>query len=169
MERGDIQLLTKEPTAPLSGFEHKVDLSALPPDTRRIRVEATAYDVTGRELQIDPVEFEIGPPQARFEESGDAAILRARSKRPLRPHPAATAKPHRDRRVRLLAFSHVLAHGGASLYLLELLRRLTREHGFACEVVALADGPLRPRFERAGVPVHLTGSRLRGSSATRET
>jgi glycosyltransferase involved in cell wall biosynthesis len=50
----------------------------------------------------------------------------------------------------------VLAHGGASLYLLELLRRLTEDHGFECELVGLADGPLRPLFEKAGVPVHLT-------------
>jgi glycosyltransferase involved in cell wall biosynthesis len=156
LERGDIQQLTNEPAAPLSGFEHKVDLSLLAPDTHRVRVEASAYDVDGRELRLDPVDCELGPERAPHEEDESAAILQARSKRPLRPRSAAAAKPHADRPLRLLAFSHVLAQGGASLYLLELLRRLTRDHGFDCEVVALSDGPLRPQFEAAGVPVHLT-------------
>src|SRR3954452_21505887 len=156
MERGDIQLLTKEPAAPLSGFEHKLDLSGLPPDTRHVEVAATAYGLDGRELRLEPVEFAVGPAQAPFEDDQAAAALRARSKRAVRPHPAASSSPASGKALRLLAFSHVLAHGGASLYLLELLRRLSRDHGFECEVVALSDGPLRERFESAGVPLHLT-------------
>jgi glycosyltransferase involved in cell wall biosynthesis len=157
MERGDIQRLTDVPAAPLSGFEHKLDLSGLPPGARRVELTVTAYALDGRELEIEPVEFAVGPAQAPFEDDdGAAAALRARSKRALRPHPAASGSSPSGKPPRLLAFSHVLAHGGASLYLLELLRRLGRDHGFECELVALADGPLRPRFEDAGVPVHLT-------------
>jgi glycosyltransferase involved in cell wall biosynthesis len=156
MDRGDIPTLTKEQAAPLSGFEHKTDLSDLAPETREVTVEATAHAMDGRELRLEPVRFAIGPPQPAFEDDdGSATTLRARSKRPLRPH-TAPAKPLPGRPLRLLAFSHVLTHGGASLYLLELLRRLSRDHGFECEVVALSDGPLRDAFEDAGMPVHLT-------------
>jgi glycosyltransferase involved in cell wall biosynthesis len=87
-------------------------------------------------------------------ETDGAAELRARSLRPLRPHPAGP----RGKPLRLLAFNHMLSHGGASLYLLELLKRLTRDHGFECEVVTLADGPLKEHFEASGIPVHLTDS-----------
>src|SRR4051794_6630676 len=104
MERGDIQQLTKEPAAPLAGFEYKVDLARLPATTASARIEAVAHGLDGRELRLEPVEFAIGPAEAPFEdEHGTAAALRARAKRPLRPHPAAgEEKP--DRPLRLLAF-----------------------------------------------------------------
>lgn len=155
MERSDIPALTKEAAASLSGFEHKADLSGLPGDTRSVTVEATARGMDGRVLRLDPVEFPIGPAAPAYREEDDggrAAELRARSMRPLRPRAAATP----DRPPRLLAFAHVLTHGGASLYLVELLERLTRDHGFQCEVATLTDGPLRERLERAGIPVHIT-------------
>jgi glycosyltransferase involved in cell wall biosynthesis len=50
----------------------------------------------------------------------------------------------------------MLVHGGGSLYLLELLDRLNAEPGFHCEVVTLADGPLREDLEGRGIPVHIT-------------
>jgi D-inositol-3-phosphate glycosyltransferase len=151
MERGDIPALTLDPAAPLSGFEHKADLAQLPPETREVTLAATAYAMDGRELRLEPARFAVGLPEPGFEEeSGAGATLRARSMRALRP------RADHDGPLRLLAFSHVLAHGGASLYLLELLRRLSRDHGFECELVALTDGPLRERFEQAGIPVHLS-------------
>src|SRR4051812_22952259 len=155
MERGDIPALSDDPAAPLSGFEHKVDLSSLPQSVRTVRVEATAHAMDGRELRLEPVEFALGPPEPAFEDHAAAAALRTRSKRPLRPRQAAI-EPLSGRPLRPLAFSHVLTHGGASLYLLELLRRLSRDHGFECELVALTDGPLRELFEASGIPVHLT-------------
>src|SRR4051794_29211473 len=75
MERGDIQRLTNEPAAPLSGFEHKLDLSGLPPDTRSVELAATAYGLDGRELRLEPVEFAVGPAQAPVEDDQAAAAL----------------------------------------------------------------------------------------------
>ncbi|MEA2471285.1 MAG: D-inositol-3-phosphate glycosyltransferase [Thermoleophilaceae bacterium] len=153
IERNDIAALTKEAAAPVSGFEHKADLSRLPEGTRSVTIDATAYGLDGRELRLEPVEFAIDLAEPlHHDEDGSAAELRARSMRPLRPRVA----PSPGEPLRLVAFAHVLTQGGASRYLLELLVRLTRDHGFHCEVVALADGPLRERFEAAGIPVHLT-------------
>jgi D-inositol-3-phosphate glycosyltransferase len=153
MERGDIPMGTRDPAAPLSGFEHKADLSGLPPGTSSVTVEATAHSMDGRTLRLAPVEFPVGPAEPAFrDQDGRAAELRARSTRPLRPR---AVRPEGDP-LRLLAFSHVLTHGGASLYLLELLERLMRDEGFECELVTLSDGPLRERLEATGIPVHLT-------------
>jgi D-inositol-3-phosphate glycosyltransferase len=154
MERGDIPARTSHPAAPISGFEHKCDLTALPAAVTSVRIEAIAHATDGRTLRMDPVELRVAPlrPVIRDEDARAAAEQRARSRRALRPRPAA--RP--DGPQRLLVFTHVLTHGGASLYLLELLKRLTRDHGFECEVVSMADGPLREPLEQAGIAVHLT-------------
>jgi glycosyltransferase involved in cell wall biosynthesis len=70
--------------------------------------------------------------------------------------------------VRLLVVTHMLSYGGGSLYVSELLRRLTRRPGFSCEVVSLADGPLRAELEDLGIPVHLTDGYPVGSAARYE-
>src|SRR3954468_2392960 len=151
LERTDIAEDSDHPDAPISAFEHKAYLSTLPPGTNRVRIEATAHSLDGRVLEIEPVEFPLGASEPAFhDEDGTAAELRERSIRALRQ-----PRPHRPG-IRLLAFSHMLVHGGGSLYLLQLLSRLNRERGFECEVVSLADGPLRAEFEALGIPVHLT-------------
>jgi D-inositol-3-phosphate glycosyltransferase len=151
LERADIDGYTSHPDAPISAFEHKPDLTALPATTRTVRIEAVAHSVDGQTLHLDPVELTVGAREPAYEDrDGSAAKLRARSIRPLR-HP----RP-REEGVHLLAYAHMLVHGGGSLYLLELLRRLSRDSGFRCEVATLADGPLRAEFEDLGIPVHLT-------------
>jgi glycosyltransferase involved in cell wall biosynthesis len=55
----------------------------------------------------------------------------------------------------MLVFTHSLEYGGAQLYLVELLERLSK-HGLRLTVVSAADGPLRERLERAGAAVHLS-------------
>jgi glycosyltransferase involved in cell wall biosynthesis len=54
----------------------------------------------------------------------------------------------------ILVFTHSLTYGGAQLYLVELLERLSK-HGLRFTVVSPTDGPLRERLERAGT-VHLS-------------
>jgi D-inositol-3-phosphate glycosyltransferase len=149
MERPDVAAPSAHRDAPICGFEHKADLTGIPAATEGIEIGATAYSVDGRTLELEPVAFALEAPQPPFEDE-NGAELRARSIRALRqPRP-------RVRGVRLLAFSHMLVHGGGSLYLLELLSRLNEEPGFECEVVTLADGPLRALFEERGIPVHVT-------------
>src|SRR4051794_37705717 len=149
MERPDIQAFSGHRDAPISAFEHKADLTGIPDIAGAITVEATAHATDGRTLALEPVTFTLEPaqPERGFEH---AAELRARALRPLH-HP----RPH-EAGVRLLAYSHLLVHGGGSLYLVELLARLQAEHGFRCEVVTLADGPLREELERRGIQVHIT-------------
>jgi glycosyltransferase involved in cell wall biosynthesis len=150
MERPDIALVSDHPEAPISGFEHKADLTLLPPEATSATFQATAHSVDGRTLQLEPVEFALAPPEPDFTEPASAAGLRERALRPLRlPRPTQSG-------VRLLACAHMLVHGGGSLYLLELLRRLTEDSSFQCEVVALADGPLRSELDDLGIPVHVT-------------
>jgi glycosyltransferase involved in cell wall biosynthesis len=151
MERPDIESYTHHPDAPISAFEHKLDLADLPPDSRTVRIEAKAHSIDGRSLPIDPVELALTPAtESRPADTAAAAQLRVRSTRPLR-HPRPNTPG-----VRLLAYAHMLVHGGGSLYLLELLRRLNDEPGFSCEVATLADGPLRHELEDLGIPVHVT-------------
>src|SRR3954463_14757278 len=57
LEGGDIPALPPPPAAPLSGFEHKVDLAKLPPGTREATIEATAHAMDGRELRLEPARF----------------------------------------------------------------------------------------------------------------
>jgi D-inositol-3-phosphate glycosyltransferase len=156
MERPDIEACSDHPAAPISGFEHKVDLTKIRSDS--VRIEATALSVDGRTLTIDPIDCTVGEPDQPFQDvDGKAAELRARSLRGL-GHPRQPRQATASGGVRLLAFTHMLVHGGGSLYLLELLRRLQTTHGFACEVVTLADGPLRTELEDLGIPVHVTDS-----------
>ena len=50
-------------------------------------------------------------------------------------------------------FTHSLELGGAQLWLYELLRLLTRDHGYACTVVAPGAGDLADMLEAVGVRV----------------
>jgi glycosyltransferase involved in cell wall biosynthesis len=152
MERPEIPLYTDHADAPICAFEHKPDLTELSDDARAVTIEAVAHAMDGRQLRLDPVEFTIGPAEPPFSDpDGAAAGLRRRS---VRAVSANGAWGWGD--IRALAFTHMLTYGGGSLYLFELLRRLVREPGFHCEVVSLADGPLRAEFEAVGIPVHVT-------------
>jgi D-inositol-3-phosphate glycosyltransferase len=153
LERQDVAGYTAQPTAPICGWEHAADLGELPEDVSSVRIEAAAHAVDGRTLRLTPVEVEIAAePQHSAYGDGSAAQLRQRSLRPLRAHAASPSAGG----LRLLAYTHVLVHGGGSLYLLELLGRLVEARGVSCEVVALDDGPLRHELEELGIPVHVT-------------
>jgi glycosyltransferase involved in cell wall biosynthesis len=155
IEREDIPALTNHRDAPIAGFEHRPDLGDLPRDARTASVEAVAHAFDGRTLRLDPIELKVAAPQAPWADDGSpaAAELRERSIRPLAGREAA---PGSGDELRVLAFTHMLVHGGGSLYLLELLQRLVCEPGISCEVVTLVDGPLRAPMEALGIPVHVT-------------
>jgi glycosyltransferase involved in cell wall biosynthesis len=153
LERHDVARLTDHPSAPVCGFELMTDLGVVPEeDTSTLTVEAVAHATDGRTLVLPPVEIEVGPATAALADDAAAAELRRRSLRPLRAR-----APHRPGApLRLLVHTHELTHSGGSLYLLELLQRLVESSEVSCEVVTLADGPLRPDLEDLGIPVHLT-------------
>jgi D-inositol-3-phosphate glycosyltransferase len=155
LEREDLPALTNHRDAPIAGFEHRPDLGDLPGDARTARIEAVAHAFDGRTLRLDPVELKVAAPQEPWTDEGSptAAELRERSIRPLAGRGAGSRGGDE---LRVLAFTHMLVHGGGSLYLLELLQRLVREPGIGCEVVTLVDGPLRARLEALGIPVHVT-------------
>ncbi|MEA2448777.1 MAG: UDP-glucose:(heptosyl)LPS alpha,3-glucosyltransferase, partial [Thermoleophilaceae bacterium] len=149
------------PDAPICGFEHKPDLAELAPGATTVRVDAVAHAIDGRRFALDPVVYPlIAAPEPSAGRRADAAVLRPRSARPR----ALGASGE----LRLLAFTHTLGYGGGSLYLLELLRRLRRRPGLRCEVVSLADGPLRDLLEDAGIPVHVTDGHAVASAARYE-
>jgi D-inositol-3-phosphate glycosyltransferase len=165
LERQDVAGYTAQPTAPTCGWEHTADLAELPDGVSTVRIEAVAHALDGRTLRLAPVDIEIrSTPQDRGNEDAVAAQLRQRSLRPLRARVAAPPGGN----LRLLAYTHVLAHGGGSLYLLELLRRLVGSGGVSCEVVALDDGPLRSELEELGIPVHVTDAGAVTSAARYE-
>jgi glycosyltransferase involved in cell wall biosynthesis len=153
MDRGEIKGITRHPDAPISAWEHRVDLAEMPDTTGPLRIDVTAHAFDGREHRMNPVTVSVGPPRPPYRDlEGTAWELRNRSADALRPAPF----PSDGSTVRLVAFTHLLVHGGASLYLYELLRRLVHEPGFHCEVVTLADGPLRQDLEALGIRVHVT-------------
>jgi glycosyltransferase involved in cell wall biosynthesis len=153
LERQDVAAYTAQPTAPICGWEHTADLGELPADVSTLQIEAVAHAVDGRTLRLSPVEIDIGAAaQQSLDGEASAEQLRRRSLRPLR---ARVASPPGGG-MRLLAYTHALEHGGGSLYLLELLRRLVEARDVRCEVVALAGGPLRRELEELGIAVHVT-------------
>src|SRR5947209_17539217 len=147
IERLDLRDVCAHPDSPISGFEHKCDLAELPATAREVVVEAVVEATDGRTLALPPARFRLGEAPESFDDAdGRAAELRDRSLRRLRALPA-----HGPRANRMLVFTHQLDYSGGSLYLYEVTRRLSAE----CEIVAMHDGPLRDRFEAAGMPVHL--------------
>jgi glycosyltransferase involved in cell wall biosynthesis len=138
--------------APLCGFEYKPDLAAIPAGRPVARIAAVAHAMDGRTLELDPVVYPLSAP---------SALPREEAQPRSRPHMAA----RHGAATRVLAFTHTLGYGGASLYLLELLRRLRRDEGLEFEVIAMADGPLRRLLEDSGIPVHVTDGNAAGSLA----
>jgi D-inositol-3-phosphate glycosyltransferase len=153
LERQDVAQYTDHPDAPISGWEHTFGVRELTGESSAARVDVTAHATDGRTLRLTPVAFRLLPaPAPRADAKDRAEELRRGSTRAL-GDVAVTARgpsPH------LLAYTHTLALGGASLYLQELLLRLLDSDGFSCEVVTLAGGPLRDELEHRGVPVHVT-------------
>jgi D-inositol-3-phosphate glycosyltransferase len=150
MPRADIARFSDHPDAPICGFEYVVDLRRLGAAGGGVAVTGVAHASDGRRLSLGPLELNVAARRVSVDEAR-AAELRARYSRHL-PLPARRT----DGGVRLLAFSHQLPYGGASLYLFELLRRFAAQDDFECTVVSLEDGPLRQGFEEIGIPVHLT-------------
>ncbi len=127
-----------------SGFQLTVDLQEwdVPDGPTSLSAVATSARGERYELESEPLIVKPAkPPKPR--------------KLPL-PSPL-TGRPPDDGRPRALVFTHQLNLGGAQLYLLDLLRALTRSGRNSFTLVSAVDGRLRPEIEGLGIPVHISG------------
>jgi glycosyltransferase involved in cell wall biosynthesis len=142
---------SRQPTAPLAGFVHTIDLDGCRPGDR-VRIDGDVVTRSGRRTALDPVEIVVGPGRDAASIPPHVQTLRAQVADACAT-PSAVATPP----VRLLVVTHQLGLGGGQLYLAELLRRLLVELDISCLVVAPHDGPLRAELEDLGATVHLCG------------
>jgi D-inositol-3-phosphate glycosyltransferase len=163
------------PEAVISGFDLRVPPSAVPAGIRHARIEAVVTGVRGTRLELSaPEEIEIADPATAVSEAGVRRVARAgqtpatggdgngRAPSGAPPDSVAAGPPvtrpvRTERALRVVAFAHSLAHGGAQRTLFEQLDRLTASENFTAAVVASLRGPWAQRFEGIGVPVHFAG------------
>ncbi len=89
-----------------------------------------------------------------FRDSQVSAALQLLDGR-LEPKPTHYAHAARAGQLRVLLITHNLNLEGAPLFLLEYAEWLVRQAGFAIEVLASADGPLRANYEQLGAKITL--------------
>jgi D-inositol-3-phosphate glycosyltransferase len=153
IERPDVGVIYPVPHAPISGFEHLVDLGQLRPTARQATIQIVARTIEGTEQVVLTRTTSLAPalspqPLSRRSESlpDRLSALLATVDRP-----APTG-------LNLVVFTHQLGLGGGQLWLSELLARSGAGTTFPCTVISLADGPLRHDLEQRGMTVHVTPS-----------
>lgn len=149
MDRSDIaQRFDCEPHAPVAGFEALLSVG----DHRKVErsllfVEALSLD--GQRWRSEPHLVRWTTPSSdSSQDLGRPAVVASRTVDSL-------SRIDNDRS-RVLVFTHDLSVGGGQLWLSELLRQLAHFSALDCEVVSIADGPLRRDLEARGIPVHVT-------------
>lgn len=140
-----------EPTAPLAGFVHTVDLRRHAAGDR-VRIGGDVVTRGGRRTSLEPVAVVVSSGPREVSVPPHVQALRAQV-----ADAAAAASSVAIPPVRLLAVTHQLGLGGGQLYLTELLRRLLVELDISCLVVSPHDGPLRTELEDLGATVHVCG------------
>lgn len=83
--------------------------------------------------------------------------------------PQSPARTERVGKIRFLLLTHNLNLEGAPLFLLEYATWMVREAGFAVDVLAAQDGPLRSAFEKLGARITIVDSSPLYSSTDEET
>ena len=162
------------PETVISGFDLRVPPSALPAGVREARISALVTGVRGTRIEFTaPEEIELTDPVTEVSEDGVRRVARANvpaADGADNGHvPTATSSidaasvgsgstsPDDGKAIRLVAFAHSLAPGGAQRTLFEQLYRLTKAERFTAAVVATERGLWAQRFEEIGVPVHVAG------------
>jgi D-inositol-3-phosphate glycosyltransferase len=143
MPRPDIELLTDDPLAGVSGFELSVDLGELGIEPGEAELRAVATGTRGEGHELPPVTVSVG---GAAQDGGGALPL----------PPAQTPRAAGGRGRRLLVCTHQLNLGGAQLYLLDLLRELVARGAAEPTVVSAIDGVVRSDLEALGIPVHIS-------------
>lgn len=137
LRREDVAALHQTPDAAVSGFELRAGIDDYEPE-EELELRVVATSTAGERLELEPVPVVLGG-------------------RPTPPPPSPRVRRPAGEGRRVLAFTNVLTLGGASIYLVELLREARRTGRLDPTVVTAIDGPLRGDLEGAGVPVHLLG------------
>jgi D-inositol-3-phosphate glycosyltransferase len=137
LRREDVAALHQSPDAAVSGFELRAGVDGFERE-EELELRVVATSTAGERRELGPVPVVLGGRPA-----------------PAPPSRRVTWPSGEGRRV--LAFTNVLTLGGASIYLVELLREAQRTGRVVPTVVTAIDGPLRGDLEAAGIPVHLLG------------
>lgn len=140
MARPDVRTAHDLPGASIAGFSLTADLGAWPGPDGAAAVRVLATSINGEILELTPTTIEVRPAPS-----------------PPLP-PAIASRGGRDGKGwRTLVCTHQLCLGGASRYLLETLEELLRLKAIDPVVISPIGGPLRPRLEALGIPVHVSG------------
>jgi glycosyltransferase involved in cell wall biosynthesis len=145
--RPDVRGHSDRPDAILSGFSLTCDIEHWSGPNGETEVKAVPVSVAGEELDLPPSTVVVAPAS------------------PLAPPPAPDPTPRPRRGTRTLVCTHQLCLGGASRYLLELLRELLRIEAIDPVIFSPIGGPLQPQLEALGVPVHVSGPAPVGDAA----
>ena len=142
LPRADVAAVSAAPDAAVAGFELRAGRDALPALLGEATLRVVATSIAGERCELEPVPVTLA----------EAPAAKAAPVAPLHSV-AAPGKSTGGRRV--LVFTNVLRHGGASLFLLDLLREGRRQGRIDPTVVSTADGDLRGELETLGVAVHI--------------
>jgi D-inositol-3-phosphate glycosyltransferase len=145
LPRRDIAAACACPDAPISGWEYALGTDPGVPASGTVTLGGVAHGSAGGTVELPGVAFELGvvPPEAHRSPARIGSARRGAKSRA------------GDDGCNVLVFTHSLDYGGAQLFLLELVERLS-VRGLRFTVVSPADGPLLERFERSGARVHLS-------------
>jgi glycosyltransferase involved in cell wall biosynthesis len=141
--RPDVAESFEFPSAYVSGFQLTADLTAWRGEDGPATLRTIALSAAGERFELEPIRLTVAA-------SKQAEPL------PLPPPAPRTPRPQGDGERRLLVCTHQLDLGGAQLYLLDLLRELTKDESLAITVVSAIDGRTRKDIEDLGIPVHIT-------------
>ena len=155
--RPDVAALDDRADAPISGWEFELAANPAIPTGRPITLGGTVHGSAGRTLRLPSVTVHAAEPRVprAFDATPPPGLrLALDSDDDLVSMLARRRSTSTDDRLNVLVFTHSLTYGGAQLWLVELLERLSGGD-LRLTLVAPADGPLRGRLERAGVAVEV--------------
>ncbi len=144
LRRDDVAAVSAAPDAGVAGFELRAGRDVLGEQGGGTTLRVVATSLAGERHEFEPVPVVL-----------PAATLSAPAPVPTAPS-RAVSTPGGGRGRRVLAFSNVLYHGGASLYLFDLLREAHRQGRIEPTVISAADGALREELEALGIEVHVS-------------
>ena len=138
-------------TAGLSGFELKADLATWSGPDGDTLLRCVAHGPGGERHEISATVTVV--PVREPPEIADAG-------------PQVSSTKTASGAIRTLVFTHQLTLGGAQLYLLDLLREMTKRNLVEATVLSTMDGPVRDDLDELGIPSHITSiSVAEGASA----
>jgi glycosyltransferase involved in cell wall biosynthesis len=160
LPRPDVAALCRCADAPISGWEYELGANPGVPASGSVTLAGTVYGSAGGTFPLPSVTVNMATQTRAPRKAAENApptqqlAMLGGSEDRVVSAPPGRHSARADNGLNILVFTHMLTYGGAQLYLVELLERLS-QHGLRFTVVSAADGPLRERLERAGAAVHL--------------